>query len=437
MEWLTYTELLALLLSLFGISLLARSLVKTPSIVVLNLLTSVQALVIRPVAIHWNGGSEIYSSVYDPSVYARGWLAAALFYLTWAIGYGWGSGFGHQELLVKSFQRSSNRFLLQSLFIAVVISVFVGAMLAVAGTSFLIGNREGAIATVNPVLRYLYPFVMLLSALGGFYAIILMFIRRPFLGVALLVIFFFLTSLVGQRGFLITFALGAAGVIYIFIKRTLRQRTVLLATVALIISATALMREIIYTFMDLRPEKSESSAIQTYLRNPDGDYVEVWMVLLNYSGEHGQQLGRTILAAPATILPNDTRRSLGMLTGLDVLNNYYQPEAYWGLKFGFNVSLLQELFLNFGYYGLLLVPIAGYGCGRAVTRYYRRVSSGADPGAEFFLLFGIWTLSTSFAGLQWTLLSFVIYVIFQLLSMKRKKITGSLVSTPGSVPVAG
>ena len=78
-------------------------------------------------------------------------------------------------------------------------------------------------------------------------------------------------------------------------------------------------------------------------------------------------------------MSSDSTQLYGLMTGLDVLNDFHDPETYWYLKFGFNVSSAQELFINFGYLGIPIYLLFSFVIGCLIKRYYANVSNGADP----------------------------------------------------------
>ncbi|HEY8415732.1 MAG TPA: hypothetical protein VIK99_08170, partial [Thermaerobacter sp.] len=91
-------------------------------------------------------------------------------------------------------------------------------------------------------------------------------------------------------------------------------------------------------------------------RTPDFDGPDVWVLVQGFTARHGLLGGRTLAAVPARLLPPDHRSRRCLLTAVDLLNTYRWRQFYWGTRFGFNVSLAQEVYLNFGAGAL---PVAG------------------------------------------------------------------------------
>jgi len=86
------------------------------------------------------------------------------------------------------------------------------------------------------------------------------------------------------------------------------------------------------------------------------DHADVWPVALDYAAQHGWLRGGTLAAVPARFLAPPARQQAGLRTAVDRLNEYYWRDFYWRTRFGFNVSLPQELYLNLGAWPL---PVAG------------------------------------------------------------------------------
>ena len=103
------------------------------------------------------------------------------------------------------------------------------------------------------------------------------------------------------------------------------------------------------------------------------------------------------------------------MNGSDVMNNTFTGEAYWDLGFGFNVTLPIELYINFGLFGLIPMCFVGILLGIALRQFDDRIIlQGRDPSWEVLRLYAVYTLCTSLAGLQWSILFFVVYSVTRL-----------------------
>ena len=72
--------------------------------------------------------------------------------------------------------------------------------------------------------------------------------------------------------------------------------------------------------------------------------------------ENGFRRGSTLAAIPARFLTPPAQQATRWLTAADLLNEYRWKHFYWQTRFGFNVTLPQEFYLNFGPWPL---PAAG------------------------------------------------------------------------------
>jgi hypothetical protein len=104
---------------------------------------------------------------------------------------------------------------------------------------------------------------------------------------------------------------------------------------------------------------------------------------------------------------------LDLQNGQDVLNAYYNGDAYIEKGFGFNVTLPIELYLNFGILSLPFMIIVGYIYGAAISKFHISVfQNGGDPGLFVLRLYAIWTITGSFAGFQWFILFYLSFFLF-------------------------
>ncbi|GAB6876190.1 sugar transferase [Thermaerobacter litoralis] len=91
-------------------------------------------------------------------------------------------------------------------------------------------------------------------------------------------------------------------------------------------------------------------------RSANFDGPDVWVIAQGFFATHGPLHGRTLAALPARVLTPAARGQACHLTATDLLNTYRWRQFYWQTGFGFNVSLAQEAYLNFG---AAAVPVAG------------------------------------------------------------------------------
>lgn len=117
-------------------------------------------------------------------------------------------------------------------------------------------------------------------------------------------------------------------------------------------------------------------SLHFFARSPNFDGPDVWVLAQGFTAQHGYLGGWTLAAIPARILTPAARGERCLLTAADLLNTYRWRQFYWQTRFGFNVSLAQEVYLNFGQAAL---PAAGALAGllaaagdRLITLWQRR-----------------------------------------------------------------
>jgi hypothetical protein len=96
-----------------------------------------------------------------------------------------------------------------------------------------------------------------------------------------------------------------------------------------------------------------------FLFSPNFDNVDVWPIAISSVEENGLLGGKTFLAIPARFLTTKMRQNLNLITASDYLNSCYWGNKYWDTSFGFNVTLPQELYLNFGWVSMIFGLIPG------------------------------------------------------------------------------
>lgn len=98
---------------------------------------------------------------------------------------------------------------------------------------------------------------------------------------------------------------------------------------------------------------------EVLLYQPNFDRADIWPVVLEYVEERGFRAGATYLSVPARFATPAFRERTNMLTAVDELNEYYWGDTYWRTNFGFAIAQSHELFLNFGWAGMVLAIIPG------------------------------------------------------------------------------
>jgi hypothetical protein len=222
--------------------------------------------------------------------------------------------------------------------------------------------RDQALTAVAPFGKALFG--MAVIPLTASFALSLYFVRtwrhvsslRGIISLVLLLLSGVLLFLLYQRGFLVmaliafAFLLDRDGVI------TYRRLAVFaVAAVILII----LVRPLATLMVTGQMPEIQVGLKHQLLYAPNFDTPDVWPVVMAYVNENGFLKGQTFLAIPLRFASPGIREQWDIFTAVDVVNAYYQGRSYFETLFGFNVSLPQELFLNFGLMGLFFTVFAG------------------------------------------------------------------------------
>ena len=141
--------------------------------------------------------------------------------------------------------------------------------------------------------------------------------------------------------------------------------------------------------------------------------ADVWPTAMAFVQRNGLLWGATLVSAPARVLTTVARRDIGLLTGMDELNAFYFGDLYWRSNFGFNVSLSQDLFINFGSLAMVLAALPA-GLTWLVDERLQRLRR-LDMRSCFFVSFAFFSggfigepgdvmeWGLAFAGLAWLL----------------------------------
>ena len=154
-------------------------------------------------------------------------------------------------------------------------------------------------------------------------------------------------------------------------------------------------------------------------------WVDVWPVVASYINDHGYMGGSGILNTPASILPFSTRWQIGATTTGDRLNYYYYGDRYFSTQYGFNVTLPQNIVLNWGSGFIMLGIIPGFIVGRIDTWLCRLKK--INSWTVFFVIAAV--ISGGFVG-DWGILSYSLgyllvggafYAVFRRSSVEKRR----------------
>lgn len=421
--------MLTFLASLFVIASLllnAYSVVKGPFLNVMQLIIIPYVYLVRPLTIISLGTTILYSKAFNMNNYKIGWLFASLCLFMSSFGYF--VSFPRIRGLARSPENSkpSSFSMIGSRTRRVVVWAFIlsmfclSLMFAVTGTRFLPHNRQTAMSAVNPILRYLYPFVQLGAGVIAFYGILLILAEQKILGgVTWLIMSMIFTMIIYQRGITLGFATAAITIFvdYVRVKRKKinKKNLIKLLLLLMILFLLILFLRDIYSFivtstfyvnLNITNQVSEKGDFLDVIKlmlvsRPDGDIVEVWMILMNFLDEKGYQYGKTLLKIPFTLTSSNFRLTNNLKTGLDLINEYYSYEIYWYRKFGFNLNSNQELVMNFGIFGIFMCFFLGLLKGFLTSHFYHSLLRGKEVLLSYTVYSAINTFFGSFSGFQW------------------------------------
>lgn len=364
-----------------------------PIVTVFHLVLAVSAFsfVIRPLLSLATGGYVLYpiSSSSMQVYYNQGLIYQLIFMTFYVLGYliGYLKNRRARQSVAPAVENNVSRGFFLSL--ALGISV-VSAIHFLSGGNWLPTARETTLTAVTPFGKVLFPLatISLSVALPLAY---LAYKRRPSRWGIMVTGFFisaFLLTLLYQRGFLISGVVLVAFFWERFAK--IRYRHIFVLGVALL-ALLGQVRPLAHIISSVFVQGGEAVEGQNYavpsslldriltlfLYSPNFDTIDVWPIVISYSEENDFVYGLTFLNAPARVLPPGKRHELGILTAVDMLNEYYWGDLYWETNFGFNVSLAQELYLNWGILGLLFSFIPGFFTAKLDTliRRFRTLST--------------------------------------------------------------
>lgn len=315
---------------------------------------------IRPILAFLVGGYTLYPVSGGWSLYNLGLFYELIGMLFYAVGYimTYRPRFAHLVVIGPTVKKGFWwSFAIGTLAFATIAILSKGAFLPTARTS--------TITSVVPFGRILFrlAIIPLSVALPLGYLIIR---KRDGLWLLVIPIFavtFVMLAFLYQRGFAL---FGFILCLFLWERFSkLRYRNALVGGIILL-SIAAVLRPLVNTLAGapISGHQWHISLSSFLLYGASFDKPDVWKVAIAYVQQNGLVLGKTFLTLFAKILPPELRYSLGLITATDLLNIYYQGEHYWTSNFGFNVSLTQELFLNWGPFSLVMTFIPGMIAGR-------------------------------------------------------------------------
>ncbi|MEO0275136.1 MAG: hypothetical protein ABIM18_08720 [candidate division WOR-3 bacterium] len=367
--------------------------IKGPMLRLMNIVTLLYVYLLRPIVIILIGTSLLYPKDFDIDMYKMAWVMAAMSIVIENIGY---------YLTFPRINRIKIEFKARGIrdvdvpwnfssvekvvvWLIAFSFLFLSLMFITSGTAFLAQKRSIAMAAVNPMLRYLYPFVQLSAALLGFSGLVqIMFLGKKIRGVITFLLGVVFTAIVYQRGTMISFALLSLWILLDFFRikqiNTNKKELFKFFLIALFMFFILVFLRDFYnlifsgfTLLPLRSMGEGGSILLLLVSRPDGDSLEVWTILLRYLLENGPLMGKSLLNIPYALASSNFRLFNELKLGVDILNEYYHYDTYWYRKFGFNLGSVQEMVLNFSFVGVFFAFFIGILRGALVRWYYRKL----------------------------------------------------------------
>ncbi len=342
----------------------------------LFLATQAVAFVLRPILSAADGGFSLYGG--PLAFYNEGLFLNLLANLL--VGLGYLVFYAGRNPKASQPYRYSRSSLLKGTWISFSLGLTALALIHfLSGGSWLPSARGEAITRVVPFGKVLFPLAVIPFSFSLASSALLIFLMlreaksllpRNFVGL-LFLLSVSATSAIGltllyQRGFLLVALLVA-----LFLVARLQSwgytKLTLVALLSLVLltqirPAAQLVANLLSGEVPSAPaniEEQPSFLKRNFLYAPNFDTVDVWPIVLSYIADNGYKGGSTFLAVPLRFFLPSLRLEYGLLTAVDELNAYHWGDVYWEKSFGFNVTLVQEAYLNFGPLGFILLPLAG------------------------------------------------------------------------------
>lgn len=324
----------------------------------LFLVTSALAFVARPALALLAGRYTLYPTGDTWASYTLGLVYQLIFNLCFIIGY----------MLVRPQAKkkdlpvvttSTSRGWWLSLLVGV---ATVGIIHTLSGGVWLPTARFGTITSAVPFGKVLFPLAVIPLSTGlplGYLVALRKRMLRPIVTIAVAGAILLL-SLLYQRGFVIS-----GLVVAILLAERLGGLSYRKAAMVggLAITALFMLRPLglILSGASLTEVFGDGmlSKVRHFVLGPNFDIADVWPVAIEYSRVVGFVGGGTFLAIPARFFTPGFRQEIGLLTGVDRLNDFYWGQQYWLTNFGFNINIAQELYINFGPAAIVLGFVPG------------------------------------------------------------------------------
>jgi hypothetical protein len=242
-----------------------------------------------------------------------------------------------------------------SLRILVVILSLFAILILSNGFNWLSVNRDSAASIGTPIFRYIYPFIFAFTLLYLTKVIsnTVIFTKQKFV---LLILFSFIVfSLLSLRGwFIVTTFVILHGYV---VQNNIKFMRVLFISVLLIISGIFLKD--VAQYLLTGEYHFQFDFLVRIAQKAQGDYIDIFYVVEQYVVENGYNYGTSFLGYLFHFLPVDLRLEY-VASSTDEINMFIDERTYIEKRFGYNVSSLQDAYLNYGNLGVVVAYFLGY-----------------------------------------------------------------------------
>lgn len=373
----------ALIIAHFLIYIIAIWFTLYPEVTVFHLVTATQiiAFVIRPFLAAISGGYTLYLRNGDWALYNWGLVYQLIFFIFYLVGYLTVKKYKKINALNLSYnsakeKKEMNDRLYKGYFLSILLGFFSIILISLLSHGgWLPTVRNVTITTAVPMGKVLFPMAVLPLTMSIPLSFILYKKNSKFLLLSLggILYSFILLGLLYQRGFILIGLIIVVFFVNRFSKRIgyLRLGMIVFLLIFLLSIIRPVANVISYSFSNskdgVQQFVTQMISIESlmeriknfFLYSPNFDNVDVWPIAISSVEENGLLGGKTFLAIPARFLTTKMRQNLNLITAVDYLNSYYWGNKYWDTSFGFNVTLPQELYLNFGWVSMIFGLIPG------------------------------------------------------------------------------
>lgn len=380
-----------------------------------SLLLGMIPFVIRPVLSQLNNSWIIYPVKYQAeSDYLVIYLTSIFFSMAFILGYLLKMLFFEQE--IKKYDSKNINGVPRPYLGIFILLILMAYLFLVGGTQWLGNFRETVASKVVPSFRFIYPvavFVSFFLAISTYFRVISGRARK--LELVLIILFIFVCmTLLNTRGWFLSILI--LYICFYFSEKGFVLRKFIL--VGLIMFFVAFyMRSILNWIFGSSVVEEQSQTLYEiilakFLYTSSGDVIDTWHVVFDYVYDNGYAFGQTIVGNIGLLLPSSVREVIDLKPAVDIVNYYYRGDLYYENNFGFNINLSQEMFINFGYFGALLLFFSGMLFRYFESRLFLSENINTKTILEMCVYYQATNVMTGLPFISWLIFFYVSYKVF-------------------------